>query len=458
MSKLWGGRFNKETAELVESFNASIGFDSRLWEFDIEGSIAHATMLGKCGIIPAGDAQDIVRGLRELRDDINAGKVTFDVSAEDIHMNIEKLLRERIGETAGKLHTARSRNDQIATDLRMYVKAQISSIDAAIVGLQTALIGAAEQHLHTIIPGYTHLQHAQPVPLAHHLLAYVWMLQRDRERFADCFRRTDVLPLGSGALAGTSFPIDREYVAELLGFAAVSQNSMDAVSDRDFALEFVAACALLAMHMSRFAEEIIIWNTSEFGFVALDDAIATGSSLMPQKKNPDVAELIRAKAGRVYGDLMSLLTILKALPLTYNKDLQEDKESVFDAADTVSQCLAVLQKLLETIEFRTDEMTRAVENDFSNATDLADYLVRQGIPFRSAHEVVGRLVKYCLEKGKLLQDLSLDELRGFSEKFESADVVATLDRSVEARDVTGATAIGRLKKQLEAAKKLIAAR
>lgn len=455
MSKLWGGRFNKETSESVDEFNASIGFDVRLWEFDIQGSIAHARMLGKTGIISSDDADSIVKGLEDLAEDIRSGKVEFDISSEDIHMNVERLLHDRIGEVAGKLHTARSRNDQIALDLRLFVKAQIQSINKAIHSLQSSLVSTAEAHTGTIMPGYTHLQHAQPVVLAHHLLAYVWMLQRDRERFADCFRRVDVLPLGSAAMAGTSFPVDRQYVAEQLGFSRISENGMDAVSDRDFAVEFLAACSILAMHMSRFAEEIIIWNTKEFGFVELDDSMATGSSIMPQKKNPDVAELVRAKTGRVYGDLVALLTMLKGLPLTYNKDLQEDKEPVFDASDTILHCLPMLQKLIETTRFQTDRMADALEGDFSTATDAADYLVRRGMPFRSAHEVVGRIVRYCLNEGKSFTDLSPKELGAFSDKFGD-DAWFGVQESVEARDIVGGTASVRLADQINRAREEIA--
>ena len=455
MAKLWGGRFRKETSDQVDQFNASIGFDVRLWEHDIEGSIAHARMLGKCGIIPQADAGQIVAGLEQLAKDIQAGKVEFDVSAEDIHMNIEKLLHELIGEVAGKLHTARSRNDQIALDLRMYLKSEIKAIDGEVQALQNALIQTAEQHVDTVMPGYTHLQHAQPVTLAHHLLAYVWMLQRDRERLADCHRRTDVMPLGSAALAGTSFPIDRAYTAELLGFNRISENSLDAVSDRDFAVEFLAAASILAMHMSRFAEEIIIWNTREFGFIELDDSMATGSSIMPQKKNPDVAELIRAKTGRVYGDLLSLLTILKGLPLTYNKDLQEDKEPVFDAVDTVLQCLPMLRKLIRTTEFRKEAMANALAGDFSTATDLADYLVRRGLPFRSAHEIVGRMVQHAISLGKTLSDLTPEELASFSDKFRGMKNVGDVKASIEARDTPGATSSNRISEQIEAAKKAV---
>lgn len=456
MAKLWGGRFSKETSALVDAFNASIAFDCRLWEQDIQGSIAHARMLGKTRIIPADDSVKIVEGLKAIADDIRAGNVTFDISAEDIHMNVEKLLHERIGEVAGRLHTARSRNDQIALDLRMFVKVQILAVDLAIKELQEALIGIAELHVDTLMPGYTHLQHAQPITLSHHILAYVWMLQRDRGRFADCYRRMDVMPLGSGAMAGTSFPLDRGYVAEQLGFARISENSMDAVADRDFAAEFLSAGAILGMHLSRFAEEIIIWNTREFGFVELDDSMATGSSLMPQKKNPDVAELLRGKTGRLYGNLITMLTVLKGLPLTYNKDLQEDKEPVFDTADTLLQSLGVLKALIESTEFRTEKMADGLKGDFSTATDLADYLVRKGMPFRAAHSVVGRVVGYCVEQGKSLGDLSSDELKGFAEEFESG-VAFTPKQSVEGRDIPGSTAPNRQREQIESAKKAVSA-
>ncbi len=456
MAKLWGGRFSKETSELVDQFNASIGFDSRLWKQDIQGSIAHARMLGKCGIIPETDAESIVDGLESIADDIAAGKVEFDISAEDIHMNVEKLLHERIGDVAGRLHTARSRNDQIALDLRMYLKDQITATVSRLRDLQGALIAIAEQNVDTVMPGYTHLQHAQPVTLAHHIMAYVWMFERDVERFADCFKRTDVMPLGSAAMAGTTYPIDRQFVADQLGFSRISENSMDAVADRDFAAEFLAACAILGMHMSRFAEEIIIWNTREFGFVELDDAMATGSSIMPQKKNPDVAELIRGKTGRLYGDLMTLLTTLKGLPLTYNKDLQEDKEPVFDAVDTVLQCVPILQKLLETTDFRTQAMACSAEGDFSTATDVADYLVKHGIPFRQAHEIVGRMVQYCIGQGKTLDDLTLDEMKSFSPEFEESGQAFSIQRSVESRDIPGGTAPAQVRKQIESAKKIVA--
>lgn len=455
MAKLWGGRFSKQTSELVDKFNASITFDSRLWEYDIEGSIAHARMLGKCGIIPADDSETIVSGLQSIADDIRAGKVEFDVSAEDIHMNVEKILHERIGPVAGRLHTARSRNDQVALDLRMYTKAQIKAIEGEIIELQKALVALAEQHVDTVMPGYTHLQHAQPIPLAHHLLAYFWMLQRDRERYADAYKRTDVMPLGSGAMAGTSFPLDRHFVAEQLGFARVSDNSMDAVSDRDFAAEFLSASAILGMHVSRFAEEIIIWNTREFRFVELDDAMATGSSLMPQKKNPDVAELARGKSGRLYGNLVTMLTVLKGLPLTYNKDLQEDKEPLFDTVDTLLVMLPVFRTLIETMTFRTEVMAQGLQGDFSDATDLADYLVRRGVPFRSAHETIGRMVHHCIENGKTFADLTLDELKSFSDEFDLDAVRGGAKRSIDARDVAGSTAPNRLREQLDSARQAV---
>jgi len=454
MSKLWGGRFSKETSEQVDAFNASIGFDCRLWEQDIRGSIAHARMLGLSGIIPSADADKIVKGLEEISRDIKSGKVEFDISAEDIHMNIEKLLHQKIGDVAGRLHTARSRNDQVALDLRMYVKEQIRKITEEIEALQETLVKTAEQHIHTLMPSYTHLQHAQPITLAHHLLAYVWMLQRDRGRLSDCLVRTDVMPLGSGAVAGTSFPIDRYLVAEQLDFPRISENSMDAVSDRDFAIEFLSAGAILGMHLSRFAEELIIWNTKEFGYIELDDSMATGSSLMPQKKNPDIAELIRGKCGRLYGNLVTMLTVMKGLPLAYNKDLQEDKEPVFDTVDTLLQCLGVLRALIECTEFRVERMKESLTGDFSTATDLADALVRKGVPFRSAHETAGRIVAYCIENKRTLEDLSSEELEKFAPELGQG---ASLDpaSSVEARDIPGSTSPGRIQEQISAAYRII---
>jgi len=413
MTKLWGGRFKKETDRLVEDFHSSISFDQRLYKYDIVGSVAHARMLGRVGVITPGEAGAIVRGLEEVLADIEAGRVEFSVGAEDIHMNVEQLLTAKVGEVGKKLHTARSRNDQVALDVRMYIRDEIDQLMELLRGLQAALMDLAEKHLDTIMSGYTHLQRAQPVTFAHHLLAYCQMFHRDGERLADCRRRANVLPLGSGALAGTTFPLDREYVAEQLSFAAVSENSLDAVSDRDFAVEFAAAASLIMVHLSRFCEEIVLWSSAEFAFIELDDAFSTGSSMMPQKKNPDVAELIRGKSGRVFGDLQALLTMLKGLPLAYNKDMQEDKEALFDAVDTVKKCLLVFRPMLETLRVRQDNMSEAARGGFTNATDLADYLARRGVPFREAHAVVGKAVIYCLEKGCALEQLTLEEYKNF---------------------------------------------
>jgi argininosuccinate lyase len=419
--KLWAGRFSQETDALVHQFNASLSFDRRLWPYDIRGSIAHVKMLGSCGIIPLNEAETIAAGLATLADDLASGSATLDPGAEDVHMAVEALLTQRLGPVAGKLHTARSRNDQVATDIRLYVKDAIDDLLARTEAVRHTLIGLAEAHVDTLLPGMTHLQHAQPVRLAHHLMAYFWMLSRDAERLADAKRRADVLPLGAGALAGTTFPIDRQKVAEGLGFAAVAENSMDAVSDRDFAIETVAAIGIMMMHLSRLSEELILWSTPEFGFAVMGDNVTTGSSIMPQKKNPDVAELIRGKTGRVYGDLTALLTLMKSLPLAYNKDMQEDKEPLFDAIDTADICLAVLNTLLTNTEFRADRMARALHGDFSTATDLADYLVRQGLPFRQAHEVVGKIVGKCVAEGRVLEDLSAADLTDASPLFTGVD-------------------------------------
>ncbi len=441
MTKLWGGRFQKATDHLVDDFHSSISFDQRLYRYDIRGSMAHARMLAKQGIIAPEEAQAIIKGLEEILADIEAGRVEFSVAAEDIHMNIEQLLIERIGPVGKKLHTARSRNDQVALDVRMYLKDEIDAIIALLRQLQETLLDLAEKHLDTVMPGYTHLQRAQPVTLAHHLLAYVQMFGRDVERLQDCRRRTDVLPLGAGALAGTTFPIDPAYVAEQLGFAAVAENSLDAVSDRDFAVEFTAAAALIMVHLSRFCEEIILWSSAEFAFVELDDAYSTGSSMMPQKKNPDVAELTRGKAGRVFGDLMTLLTMLKGLPLAYNKDMQEDKEALFDAVDTVKKCLRVFTPMVASLKVRPENMAGAARGGFTNATDLADYLVKKGVPFREAHEQAGKLVYYCLSRGKSLEELSLEEFRHLAPRVEE-DVYRAIDirQCVAARRVLGGPA------------------
>ncbi|GIV15877.1 MAG: argininosuccinate lyase [Armatimonadota bacterium] len=456
MSKLWGGRFEKETDEAVEAFTASIGVDARLWEVDIRGSIAHARMLGKIGVLTPEETEAIITGLQALREDISAGKVVFDPKAEDIHSEIERLLTERIGVVAGKLHTARSRNDQVATDTRLYLRDSIVTLSERIRQLQAWLVDTAENHLYTVLPGCTHLQHAQPISLAHHLMAYFWMLQRDRERLADCRKRVNQMPLGSAALAGTSFPVDRQMVAEELGFDGVCENSMDAVSDRDFVVEFLSCAALVMTHLSRMAEELILWSTPEFGFVELDDSVTTGSSIMPQKKNPDVAELIRARTGRVVADLTGALVMLKALPLSYNRDLQEDKGFLFDALDTTLSTVALMHLMLSRARFRTDRMRQAVRGDFSNATDLADYLARKGMPFRQAHEVVGHVVQYCLKQGVALEDLRLEQLRQFSELFE-ADVLQALqpEAVMGARRSRGGTAPEAVREQIALAQMLL---
>lgn len=457
--KLWGGRFAGSTDALVERLNNSLAFDARMWRQDIRGSIAHATMLGEQAIIPVEDAGQIVEGLREIEKDLESGSATLPPSAEDIHTAIELLLRERIGTAAGKLHTARSRNDQVATDIRLVLRDEIGEIDGEIAAFQSTLIGLAEREMETVMPGYTHLQHAQPILLSHHLLAYFWMLDRDRGRLADCARRMNALPLGAGALAGATFPINRERVAELLGFDGVIENSLDAVSDRDFAVEFLAAASILMVHLSRMAEEIILWNSTEFGFVELDDSVTTGSSIMPQKKNPDVAELARGKSGRVFGNLLALLTVLKGLPLAYNKDMQEDKEPLFDAADTLLVVLPAFHKTIATATFDRERMASALYRDFSTATDLADYLVRTGMPFRDAHEIVGRIVRLCLDRRIGIEDLTKKDLAAFSPEFDSdAFREATVAASVAARHARGGTARPAVEAQMALARTALAAR
>ncbi|MCL6473974.1 MAG: argininosuccinate lyase [Firmicutes bacterium] len=456
MSKLWGGRFEKQTDEAVEVFTASIGVDARLWEVDIRGSIAHARMLSKTGVLTPEEADAIIAGLNALREDIAAGRIAFDPKAEDIHSEIERLLTERIGAVAGKLHTARSRNDQVATDTRLYLREGIDTLGEQIRHLQEWLLQTARNHLHTILPGLTHLQHAQPVSLAHHLMAYFWMFQRDRERLSDCRKRVNLLPLGSAALAGTSFPLDREMVAQELGFDGLCENSLDAVSDRDFVVEFLSCAALIMTHLSRLAEELILWSTPEFGFVELDDSVTTGSSIMPQKKNPDVAELIRGRTARTVADLTGALVMLKALPLSYNRDLQEDKGFLFDALDTVLSSVPLMQLMLTRAQFRTERMRQAVRGDFSNATDLADYLVRRGMPFRQAHEVVGRVVQYCLKQGLALEDLDVAQLRTFSDLFDEEAVQLLQPEAVmQARRSRGGTAPDAVQQQIELAEKVL---
>ncbi|MFZ3171795.1 MAG: argininosuccinate lyase [Carboxydocellales bacterium] len=439
--KLWGGRFAKATDKVVEDFHSSISFDQRLYKQDIQGSIAHAAMLGRVGVITSEEAATIVKGLEDILSEIEAGKVEFEVGAEDIHMNVEKLLTQSIGEVGKKLHTARSRNDQVALDIRLYLKGEIQEIALLLKKLQQTLLEQAEQHLNTVMPGYTHLQRAQPITLAHHWLAYFQMLQRDLERLNGCFQHTNVLPLGSGALAGTTFPLDREFVAEQLGFDAITENSLDGVSDRDFAIEFTAAAALIMMHLSRFSEELILWSSAEFAFVEMDDAYSTGSSIMPQKKNPDVAELVRGKTGRVYGDLMALLTVMKSLPLAYNKDMQEDKEALFDAIDTVKGCLLVFTPMIATLKIKPEAMRQATKSGFANATDMADYLAKKAVPFRTAHEIVGKAVLYCTTQGKTLDDLSIEEYQNFSPVFQQDIYQAiSIDECVRARKVRGGPA------------------
>ena len=416
--KLWGGRFRKETDDLVNDFNSSIQFDCRLYREDIQGSLAHAAMLADCGIISREDEAAIRAGLEGILADIEAGKVEFTADNEDIHMNVEALLTERIGAAGKRLHTARSRNDQVAVDLRLYLRREIGEIVDQILDLQEAILAKAKEHQNTVMPGYTHLQRAQPISFAQHLLAYGAMLRRDVGRLLDCRARMNECPLGSGALAGTTYPIDRWETAKTLGFTAPMDSSLDGVSDRDYAIELLSALSVLMMHLSRFSEEIILWCSWEFKFIELDDAYSTGSSIMPQKKNPDVAELVRGKTGRVYGSLMSLLTTMKALPLAYNKDMQEDKEPVFDAVDTVKLCLPVFTGMIATMKVLPENMRRAASAGFINATDCADYLTKKGLPFRDAYTAVGNLVYYCTERGKGLEDLSLEELRQISPLFD----------------------------------------
>jgi argininosuccinate lyase len=451
--KLWGGRFTQPTDKFVEEFTASIPFDKRLYHQDIRGSIAHAQMLGRQGIIPQADVETIVSGLQEILGQIEAGKFDFSVSLEDIHMNIEARLSQKIGEAGKRLHTGRSRNDQVALDIRLYLRDELVEISAYLDLLIDSLLYQAEKHLGLIMPGYTHLQTAQPILFSHHMMAYVEMFKRDKGRMEDCLKRVDVMPLGAGALAGTTFPIDREYVAELLDFPAVTRNSLDSVSDRDFAVEFLACAAILMMHLSRFSEELILWSTSEFKFIELTDAFCTGSSIMPQKKNPDVPELVRGKTGRVYGNLMALLTVMKALPLAYNKDMQEDKEPLFDTIDTVKGSLKIFADMIREMRVNAVRMRAAAAGGFSTATDVADYLVRMGMAFRDAHEVVGQAVRHCIEAKKELAELTLDEWRGFSEKIEE-DIFAaiTLEASVNARHATGGTAPERVREEIERAK------
>lgn len=446
MSKLWGGRFSKATDTLVDDFNSSIRFDARMYAQDIEGSMAHAEMLGRQGIIPEADAALIVKTLGEIKTDIENGKVEFEIDAEDIHMNIETILISRIGDVGKRLHTGRSRNDQVALDVRMYLRHEVDELLPLLEELKASILTIAEANLDTIMPGYTHLQKAQPITLAHHLMAYYEMLRRDCDRLHDCRRRINVMPLGSGALAGTTYPLDREFVARKLGFDSVTVNSLDGVSDRDFVCELAFDLSVIMMHLSRLSEEIILWSSHEFSFIELDDAYSTGSSIMPQKKNPDVAELVRGKTGRVYGSLMGLLTMMKGLPLAYNKDMQEDKEQIFDAIDTVKMCLPVFSKMLLTMRIKRDNMLRGAKGGFTNATDVADYLVKHGLPFRDAHAVVGKMVAYCIENGKVIDDLSMEEFKKFSDLIED-DIYneISLETCVNQRKLIGGPAYDTVK-------------
>lgn len=448
--KLWKGRFSKAATSSADEFNASIEFDQRLYREDITGSIAHAKMLGKQGIITGEESQLIIKTLKEILEDIEAGKVEFTIESEDIHMNIESILTERIGDTGKKLHTARSRNDQVAVDIRLYLKKETAAIQKLLSDLLEALEKLAKEHQDTVMPGYTHLQRAQPVTLAYHLLAYYQMFSRDSERFTDSLKRIDRLPLGSGALAGTTYNTDRDFLAAELGFAEVLPNGMDAVADRDFAIEFINCCAITMMHLSRFCEELIQWSSVEFSFVEIDDSFSTGSSIMPQKKNPDMAELIRGKTGRVYGDLMSLLTICKGLPLAYNKDLQEDKLPVFDAADTLKASVSIFTEMILTMQVKKDNMEKAAKYGYMNATDAADYLVSKGIPFRDCHEIIGKIVLHCINKGIAIEEMTLEEFKSFSPEFQEDIYDKISIRScIAAKKSKGSTSFESVARQLE---------
>jgi len=456
--QLWGGRFSKSTDEMINEFQASISFDKRMYYEDIAGSIAHATMLAKCGIISNEDRDAIVKGLRDILAAIEKGEFSFDVALEDIHMNIEKRLTDAIGEAGGRLHTARSRNDQVALDTHMYIRKEVVAVEALVLDMQKALVETAKKYSDVIMPGYTHLQRAQPILFSHHMMAYFSMLSRDFTRLKGVYERADIMPLGAGALAGTTFPIDREYVAAQLNFDKIYTNSLDAVSDRDYIIEFLSAASLLMVHLSRLSEETILWCSREFAFIELDDAHCTGSSMMPQKKNPDVSELVRGKTGRVIGHLMAMLSTVKGLPLAYNKDLQEDKEGVFDMIDTVKFSLAVYAQLLRGMKVNKDVMFKAVSEDFSNATDLADYLVKKGLPFRQAHAVSGKAVHYCIEKKKWLEDMTMAEFKELSLLFED-DIKEEIrpETCVKNRNSLGGTSYRQVDAQLIAAEALMEA-
>ena len=456
MAKLWGGRFRKSTDKKVDDFNSSIRFDKRMYKQDINGSIAHATMLGNQGIIPRSDSDKIVAELKNILADIEDGRIEFLIDAEDILMNIEKILTDRIGEAGKRLHTGRSRNDQVALDIRMYLMDEAMEISEMLKHTMSVFVDLAKEHTDTIMPGYTHLQKAQPITFAHHTMAYYEMFKRDYMRLQDCIDRTNVMPLGSGALAGTTYPLDRESVRDMLGFDSITMNSLDGVSDRDFVLELASCLSIIMMHMSRLSEELILWSSNEFGFVEMDDAFSTGSSIMPQKKNPDVAELIRGKAGRVYGNLMGLLTMMKGIPLAYNKDMQEDKEQIFDSIDTVKLCLPVFCDMISTMTVNKENMYRGAKGGFTNATDAADYLVKKGLPFRDAHTVIGNMVFYCIEHNKAIDDLSMDEFKAFSDIIED-DIYAavSMETCVNDRNVIGGPAKAMTEAAIEKAEKFI---
>lgn len=441
MSKLWGGRFQKETDRLVEDFHSSISFDQRLYAQDIRGSMAHARMLGATGVITEEEADTLINGLEDLLTEIRAGDIEFEVGAEDIHMNIEKLLTDRVGDVGKKLHTGRSRNDQVALDLKLYLKEETRIVLTLLAELSRTVLALAEEHINTVMPGYTHLQKAQPITFGHHMMAYFSMFRRDYGRFSDLLSRADTMPLGSGALAGTTFPLDRDMVREELQFSALTDNSLDGVSDRDHVIELEAASSILMMHFSRLCEEIILWSTDEFRFITLDDGYSTGSSIMPQKKNPDVAELIRGKTGRVYGHLMGTLSMMKSLPLAYNKDMQEDKEALFDTIDTVKKSLLTLTPMLATMTVNRERMKDGARGGFTNATDVADYLAKKGVPFRKAHEITGQLVFKCIQEGRYLEDLSLEEYQRYSHVFEK-DIYQAIDlyECVDKRELPGGPA------------------
>ena len=456
MKKLWEGRFTKNTNALLEKFNASITFDKRMYAEDIKGSIAHSKMLSKQEIISQDDQLKIEKGLNQIKLEIENGEFIFKIEDEDIHMSIEKRLTEIIGSTAGKLHTARSRNDQVALDVRMYVRHQSLEIKELLINMENVLYTLSKKYKNTIIPGYTHLQRAQPILLAHHLLAYFQMFKRDISRIDDFLERSDEMPLGAGALAGTTFDLDRHYVAGQLGFSAPTVNSLDSVSDRDFIIELASIISIISMHLSRFSEEIIIWCTSEFSFVKLDDAFATGSSIMPQKKNPDIAELVRGKSGRIYGNLIAILTTMKALPLAYNKDMQEDKEGIFDSIDNIKICIEIFYEMLSTMDVNEKEILESMKKGFLNATDVADYLAKNGMPFREAHKVVGQIVSYCEQKNIAIDDMKFEEYLGFSNIFKEDVLEAiTIENCVNNRNSYGGTSIKNVLMQLELAEKFL---